>query len=163
MNAKEENVEDEVDPAASSTLGAEGSTKMKRLLEAMAPICRVYDIDFGKLVEEHELGTREGINGKMEFMFVDTAYNVRRDGNADNSEYDILTSEDMRHMGRVLGNVMKPGAHGHTSAYHLSSSFGTKLRYLNLRASERVLLQIMKILDLKARKTKLLRSSHRLR
>lgn len=86
---------------------------MKKLLEAMAPTCCIYDVDFRNLVEEHELGASKVINRKVDFFIVDFLYNVQRNRNADTLEYDLFTLENMRNMATMREDVTMPGVHGH--------------------------------------------------
>lgn len=46
-------------------------------------------------------------------MLVVSPYNIPIDRNADSSEYDVFTSEDMKDMAKILENMMKLVAHGH--------------------------------------------------
>lgn len=96
VSTKEKTFVDEVDPAAPSTLCEEKLTAMKKLLEAMPSTYCSYDVDFTNLKEKHEPSAGEDINRKSDFVFVDPLYSVRKDRNADNSENDVLTSEDTR-------------------------------------------------------------------
>lgn len=116
----------ETEPAAYSNLSDEGSTAMDKLLEAMAPVCCIYEVHFRSLVEGQKPATGEDINRKGDVVLVDPPHNVQTDRNADNSEYDVIISEDMREMAKVLENVMKSGAHSHCFAHHSSSPSGTK-------------------------------------
>lgn len=86
---------------------------MKKLLEAIAPVCCIYDVDLETFVEVHELRAGESINTLMSFMLEDPVFNVRRDSKTDNVKYDIFTSEGKRYIERMLGDVMKTGARSH--------------------------------------------------
>lgn len=57
----------------------------------MDPICYIYDVDFKHLADDHELGTGEEINRKVDFVSLDALYNVQSDRNAYSLEYDIFT------------------------------------------------------------------------
>lgn len=46
-------------------------------------------------------------------MLVDPPHNMQRDRNADKSEYDVFTLEDMRYIAKMLGDLIKPGSHCH--------------------------------------------------
>lgn len=110
LSTKEENVFGEVEPAASLSISKTGLTEMKRLQEKTATVCCIYDVYFKNFVVELELSAIVYINGKEGFMSVDPTYNERRDWKADNSKYDIITTEDMTDMARTVGYVMKPEA-----------------------------------------------------
>lgn len=51
-----------------STLGEKRKTTLRKLIEAIAPLYSIYNVDFGKLAEEHELGIREDVRGKVSFL-----------------------------------------------------------------------------------------------
>lgn len=63
-------------------------------------------------VEEKELDVREDLNGKVYFYLAEVPYSVRKDPNGDQPKYDMFYSNDMKSMGKVLGENLKPGAHG---------------------------------------------------
>lgn len=113
MHTKKEKDLDETKSAASSTLSQYGSTAKKKLLEMIAPVCCIHGDNLRNLVEAYELNAGEDINGKTDFVVVDTSCNVRSDQNADILDYDIFPLEDMRAMAQMLEDVEKLGAHGH--------------------------------------------------
>lgn len=52
-------------------------------------------------------------NGKVDFIIADSRYTTGTDRSTDPSEYTLFTSEDMRDMAEILGDVVKPEVHGH--------------------------------------------------
>lgn len=66
----------ESEPTASSTLSEEGSTAIRILVKAMAFLYSIHDVNFRYLAEEHELGVREHLSGKVNLVFAGTSYNV---------------------------------------------------------------------------------------
>lgn len=109
-NTKEEDVVEKVGPAASPTFSELCQTEMKQLVEAIASVGSIYDIDFKNLVEENELSAGENLVGKVEFVLANTPYNIRRDLMAPKSKYDVFELQGMKDMARSLGDMMKPGA-----------------------------------------------------
>lgn len=108
MSTKDKTSVGEVNLVASFTVRGKESTGMKKPLRSMVPMSFPYDIDFENSVQEHKLGAGEDINRKVDSVLVVPPYNVRRDRNAENSEYDVITSDDMRGIAKVLGDLMKP-------------------------------------------------------
>lgn len=104
---------DEVKSSASSNMREEGLSAIKKWPHEIDLIGCNNDLKFIKLVDGHELGTGEDINGKVGFVFVDPLYNVQMDWDADNLECHVLTSEKMRNMAQMIGDVIKPGVYGH--------------------------------------------------
>lgn len=49
----------------------------------------------------------------MDIFLADAPYNVRKDQKDDHVEYDVLGSNDMKNVAKVLGDAMKAEAHGH--------------------------------------------------
>lgn len=84
VSTKEKTFVVEVEPATFSTLNEKGSTVMKKLLEMMAFLCCIYEVDFSSLVEADELCSEEDFNGKVDFLLVCPRYNVRRNRNTHN-------------------------------------------------------------------------------
>lgn len=83
---------------------------MKELLEAMAPVCNICDVDFRNLVEDHDLGTIEDINANVNVLLAYPSYNVQGNRITDNSEYDVYISADTRNRANTLQDVITLGA-----------------------------------------------------
>lgn len=79
----------------------------------MASFCCTYDVDYKYLDEDHELGAGENVTGKVDFVFVDPPYNVRKNRNENNMESDLHTYQEIIDMPMILTDVINPGAHGH--------------------------------------------------
>lgn len=65
---------------------------------------------------------------KQVFSLADQLDNALKDQTQLNVEYDLFLSEDMKETGKILGDVMKPGAHAHVSC----SGLPITLRYVIL-------------------------------
>lgn len=113
MSSKEKKVLTEVEPDASSTVSEEGSTGMKKLLKAIALIFGIYEVNSRNVVMKDELSAGGNINENVEFRTLDFSRNVRRNWNANSSELNVFTAENMKDMPEMLKNVMKPSACGH--------------------------------------------------
>lgn len=87
--------------------------------EEMASVWCIYVLYLIILVEEHKLGAAEDKNRKVDFLLLDPFYNVQRDRNTENSEYDLFDLQVVLDVDKLLENVMKPRADGHL----LCSSF----------------------------------------
>lgn len=90
------NLEDEVKPIMPLTMSEKRAIAVKKLLAAMAFIYVFYSGDFRNFVEDHELKVGEDINRKEDSVLVCSHYNVSKDLNHHNSEYDVFTSEKAR-------------------------------------------------------------------
>lgn len=66
---KEENIADESEPAASSTLTEEWKTAMSKLVRAMAILCFIYEVDFNNLMKEHEHCLGDYLSGREDFFW----------------------------------------------------------------------------------------------
>lgn len=75
---KEEDIVDDVLPAATLGLSEEGKAAMATLVKWRVPVCEAYDVEFRNVVEEHELGAGEELDGKVDLVVADPPYNVRR-------------------------------------------------------------------------------------
>lgn len=119
----------------------------------------VYDVGFRKLVEQRDLADGEDINGKVDFLLVVPPCNVWTDRNSENSGYDVLTSEDMSDIAKMLGDWRRQEVLVRYFAYHSSSPSCAKISYLNLEKGVWVTLQVTRPWDLKGRRAEMLRSS----
>lgn len=81
------------------------------------------DINFRNFVEEHEVITKEDISGMVDFVLMDPANNALNNRNEKNSNHDVLFSEPMTNMEKIIENLMKPGAHGQLSCLLLQTGF----------------------------------------
>lgn len=76
VSMREETIVIKEGPTASSTLSKDGSPAIKRLFEAVAHICGLYEVYLRNLVRQHELSAGEDISGNVDFVLVDLSYNV---------------------------------------------------------------------------------------
>lgn len=84
---------------------------MGKLVKAIALLCSIYNVNFGTLVEDQELVVGGNLIGTEGSVRAHSLYNVQRDQNDDDAEYDVLGSDVLKHMAKVLREVMNPGAH----------------------------------------------------
>lgn len=101
-----------VEPGTSLSLSKEAKAAIGKLVNAMSPVCALYDVDFRDLVAEHVMEAGKDIFGKVDFDMADPPYNVRRERNTANSEYNVFNLQDMKDMVEHMGRRLKPGAHG---------------------------------------------------
>lgn len=99
---KEEDITDESEPAASSTLSKSTRSSMRKLVKAIALLCSSYDVDFRKLVKEHELVVGNVLGGSVGFILAGSPCNVRRDRNNNHTMYNIFGSNDVNDLANVL-------------------------------------------------------------
>lgn len=59
----EEDIVNEFECDASSTLSKEGRTTVGKLVKEMGPLCFIYNTDFKNLVQEHVVAVREDLTG----------------------------------------------------------------------------------------------------
>lgn len=85
---------------------------MRKLINAIAPLLSVYDMYFIHLLKDHDLADSEQLAGTVRFVLADPLLNVQRNRSDEHADYDGLDLKVMKNMGKVLGDVMKPGAHG---------------------------------------------------
>lgn len=71
LDIKKEHLVDECKPAASFISSDAERTAMSRPVNAIAFLCSIFDVDFGNLVEEHDLGARKDLSWKVDFVPVD--------------------------------------------------------------------------------------------
>lgn len=64
-------------------------------------------------MKDRRLGIGEDLSENVHFVLLDHPNKVRRNQKDDLVEYDMLCLNDMKVMVTVLGDVVKPGAHGH--------------------------------------------------
>lgn len=109
-------------PTTSSALSGASQAAIKKLVEAMAPVCCIYDVDFRSMVEEQDLDEGEDMSGRVDFVLADYTYNIRRNRNDRNSDHDSFLLQDVMEMDKILGDFMKPRAHGHVLCSSLQSA-----------------------------------------
>lgn len=95
---EEENVVDEREPVAFSTLSEAKSIAISELVKAMVVLCFIYDIDVRKLAEEHELGVIDDVNENINLVMLGTLYNIQGDQKNYRAEYDVFGSNNMNDM-----------------------------------------------------------------
>lgn len=84
---------------------------MNKLIKKIAFSCYIYDACYRNVLKEPELGAGEDLKGKGNFVLAVLLHNVRNDKDNDHAQYNIFHSNDVKYMIKVLGHVMKPGAH----------------------------------------------------
>lgn len=94
---KEEYIADNGKSAASSTLSQAKRTIIVKLVEEIASLCSIYDIDLRNLASE-----RIGVKS-WTFFLAEQQYGVRRDQNDIHIQYDVFGSDEMRDMAKSLG------------------------------------------------------------
>lgn len=89
-------------------------TAMSKLVESIAPLCFIHDVDFKNLMEDDELVVGEDLTENVDFAPADPPYNIQRNENNAHAAYDLFGLNDAKDIAKVLGDFMKPGAHGHS-------------------------------------------------
>lgn len=64
---KDKHIADEIQASEPSTLSKDQKTVMSEHSREMFSVCSIYDVEFGNLAEEHELGARYDMGGKLAF------------------------------------------------------------------------------------------------
>lgn len=104
---------DEIEPATSSTLSGEKRTVRGKHFKKIALLCSIHNVDFKNFAEEHELGLGENLSAKVNFALADPPYSAQRDLEDNHVEHDVLGSNVMKDMAKVLLYMKKPGAPEH--------------------------------------------------
>lgn len=73
---KEDDIMNESDAAALSTLNEERRTSINKLVIAMALLCSIQDLDFRNLAQEHMPDVRKDLSGKSNLNLADPRYSV---------------------------------------------------------------------------------------
>lgn len=68
-------------------------------------------------MNEHDV--EKDLDGKLYSVVAEHLNNLRKDRKDDHTEYSVLHSNDVKDLANVLGDVMKPGAHGGVFCYTL--------------------------------------------
>lgn len=88
----------------------------------MCSICSFHNAEFRELLDEQELTHRESLFSSVHresmlafvnLVLIDPPYNVRRSRHDDNSEYDLLKSEDIAEVVELCARKMRPKGHDH--------------------------------------------------
>lgn len=64
---------------------------------------------------------REYLSETMDFVLYDPPYTVQKDQDDDHAKYNVLISNDLLNLSKVLGDLMKLGTHGHVFCSALQS------------------------------------------
>lgn len=70
VSTRVENVVEEFEPTASSTLVENGSKAMRKLLEFIDSVCCIYDVDSRNVARQYKLSGSEDNSGKESFVVV---------------------------------------------------------------------------------------------
>lgn len=76
---KAEDIVDEIEPNACSSLSKEGRTVINKLIKDMTPLCSICNVDLKKFAEKDEFAVREDLKANVEFIQTNLQYNVRKD------------------------------------------------------------------------------------
>lgn len=106
----------------------------KIFIKNMALMCSIYNVDFWKIFEKHELGIGEDLSGKVKLFLGDQLYKVRCNCSAGNRRQNYFKAEDRKDMSRNFRVVMKPGAHGHVFCAALQ--FNIRYEFLALQKND---------------------------
>lgn len=90
-------------------------------MKEMASVRFIYGVGFKALTEEYKIGVGGNLSWRADLVLAEPSYNVRRAQNDDHTNYDVLESNDMKDMARVLRDMMKPVAHAHVFCSALKS------------------------------------------
>lgn len=74
------------------------------------------------------LGIKKNLSRRRGFVLASPPYNVQTDRKAENKEYDVFDSNDMKDMTKMLGDVIKPKAHRH--AFYSTTQFDVRYKAL---------------------------------
>lgn len=99
-------------PAASTSLMETANEVSSVVLEAMKPVCPVYDVDSRDHAETHEHVNGEFSEGKVDFTLTDLPYDVKYECNMNNSLHHVFTPENMRDLVKLWLQVLPAGLHG---------------------------------------------------
>lgn len=58
-------------------------------------------------MEEHDLGGSEDLNWELELVSDELSYTTRKDQNHGHADCDLFSLNDMKHVAKVLGDMMK--------------------------------------------------------
>lgn len=89
---------DEVLPAASAGLSDNGIAAMTTFIKEMVPFFPMCDVIFCNFVEEHKMVAGEELYEKVDFILVNSPYNVRSDKEEVNTTHDVFAMEYMKDM-----------------------------------------------------------------
>lgn len=108
----EEDIVNEKELAASSTLSMEGRTVLNKLVIPMASFCFMYDMKFKNILQERMLAVKEDMTGMIFFVLAVHHYNLVGNRNDALAIYDLFCMNDMRDIAKVLEDDLTSRAHG---------------------------------------------------
>lgn len=73
----------------------------------MAPLCNIYDADFGFLTEKHELGNGKEVTENVGFFLAESPYNVQSYRKYDRAKDSMFCPNDMKVLANDSVDVMK--------------------------------------------------------
>lgn len=120
---KEEHILEEMSSDSPSTASEKKRTAMSKLMTLIALLSFIYDAGFRNLAKKSDRRGGKYLGGLVDLVLVDPAYNVRRDRTDDHADCDVFRSNLVKDMVKVLGNLMKPGAHAHLFCFPLQLAF----------------------------------------
>lgn len=131
-----QDIVDEIDPAASSTLSKEGATAMSKRVWEMDHLCSTNDVDFKKWSEEHEFSVGVDLSGMVDGLLASPPYNIRRDR--------MLIMRSMMYLIQILWKTWKKFREMWWSRKHTGTCsaplwnwpFGARLSLLEKRNSQ---------------------------
>lgn len=91
----EEQSVDYSEPATSLTLSKNGRTAIRKLVKKMAPIYLIYNVDYRKLLQEHESGVGKDLTENVDCVLTDPTYNARAVRKNYQAEYDVFRLSDL--------------------------------------------------------------------
>lgn len=83
--------------------------KMEKCIEKYV---KMYLSEFNGVLDDHEYIALEVIEEKVQLVLTDPPYNIRREQNKIDSDYDSMTRDDMEEVVKVIGRALRSGGHG---------------------------------------------------
>lgn len=109
---KEEDVLDDIVPAASTSLPVAAKEAMSFFLDGAKSGYKAYVVHFQDGPESHEDVAGDLLEGKVDLILAYPPYNARKERSMDNSLHEIFTSEDISDFVDLGRQVLAGRPHG---------------------------------------------------
>lgn len=106
---------EEIVPALSDEFDEPTQRAYEALLQSMqdSGVCSVYNKPVDELADAHSEAQGEELEGTVQLFMTDPPYNLRRELEKDNSDYDYLDRTGMKKTVKTARFVVRPGGHIH--------------------------------------------------
>ena len=111
-DVKEEPLNVDVRPRRDMNMTEAEMTAFDEVNDEMERTFVMIEGELEDVVDVATVSVKINLEGIVDLLLTDPPYNTRREGGAENSDYDVFTEKDMKNLADVANTILNPGGHG---------------------------------------------------